>query len=265
MTTAPTLPTRPRRASALPMLAQLTLAELRRLLRSPMFAVGTIGFPVMFFALFGLPVIQQFGTTNPHAGPVILTQFAAYSLLSLALFSFGATVATERSGGWLRLLRSSPLPVPLYFVSKTLAALAFGAVSLALLYAFAHFAGGVTLPLGLALLLAGKLLLGMVPLVALGLCIGFLASPQAAQILANILSVVMSFASGLFVPLEQLPGFVRQFAPLLPAYHVGQIATNTVAGQTASEPAHWLVLGAITVIFGGLAVWGLKRDESREG
>ncbi|UTA52275.1 hypothetical protein MSS93_14825 [Deinococcus radiodurans] len=69
-------------------------------------------------------------------------------------------------------------------------------MSLALLYAFAHFAGGVTLPLGLALLLAGKLLLGMIPLVALGLCIGFLASPQAAQILANILSVVMSFASG---------------------------------------------------------------------
>ena len=265
MTTAPTLPTRPRRASALPMLAQLTLAELRRLLRSPMFAVGTIGFPVMFFALFGLPVIQQFGPTNPHAGPVILTRFAAYSLLSLALFSFGATVATERSGGWLRLLRSSPLPVPLYFVSKTLAALAFGAVSLALLYAFAHFAGGVTLPLGLALLLAGKLLLGMVPLVALGLCIGFLASPQAAQILANILSVVMSFASGLFVPLDQLPGFVQQIAPLLPAYHVSQIATNTVSGQTASEPAHWLALAAFTLVFGTLAVWGLKRDESREG
>ncbi|UTA52276.1 hypothetical protein MSS93_14830 [Deinococcus radiodurans] len=96
MTTLPNVPAR--RTSALPVLAQLTLGELRRLLRSPMFTVGAIGFPVMFFALFGLPAVQEYGATDPHVGPVILTQFAAYSLLSLALFSFGAAVATERSG-----------------------------------------------------------------------------------------------------------------------------------------------------------------------
>lgn len=253
-----------RRASLLPALGKLVNSELRRLLRNPMFAVGTIGFPVMFFALFGLPVIREVSPHNPNIGPVLLVQFAAYSLLSLALFSFGAAVANERTGGWLRLLRSSPLPVPLYFAGKVGAALIFSALCLVVLYTFAHFAGGVTLPLTLALGVGAKLLLAMIPLIALGLCIGFLANPQAAQILANIVSVVMSFASGLFTPLNEMPTFVQRLAHFLPAYHVREIGANAVTGGAVSS-LHWVALLAFTLLFGALAVWGMKRDESREG
>ena len=264
MTTLPTRPTAPRRPSQLLALAQLVRAELRRLVRNPMYAIGTIGFPVMFFALFGLPVIREVGPRNPNIGPVLLVQFAAYSLLSLAMFSFGAVVATERTGGWLRLLRSSPLPIPLYLMGRVGAALVFSAVCLLCLYTFAHFAAGVTLSLALSISVAVKLLLAMVPLIALGLCIGFLATPQAAQILANIVSVVMSFASGLFTPLNEMPTFVQRLAPFLPPYHVREIGANAATGHAVS-PLHWLALLAFTLLFGALAVWGMKRDESREG
>lgn len=265
--TTPSLKTQsvtPRRAPLLPALWNLILTNLRRMTRNPMFAVGTIGFPILFFALFGLPLVRKFTDSGVNVGQLVLVQFGAYSLLSIAMFSFGAAIAVERTGGWLRLLRASPVPVPLYFLANILAALVFSAASLVVLYAFAHFTGGVTLPLGLALTVLGKLLLSMIALIALGLMIGFLVNPQAAQITAQVVSVVMAFASGLFMPLEEMPKFVQQIAPFMPAYHVGQIATGTVAGHLSHEPKHWLALAAFTVVFGALAVWGMKKDESRE-
>lgn len=254
-----------RRAPLLPALGQLVLSELRRMTRNPMFAMGTIGFPILFFALFGLPNVKEVTRSGVNVGQIILVDFGAYSLLSLAMFSFGSAVATERTGGWLRLLRASPLPTLPYFVSKIIAALLFSTLALGLLYTFAHFAGGVTLPLGLALTILGKLLLGMIPLIAMGLAVGFLANPQAAQITAQIVAVIMSFASGLFVPLNQLPKFVQGIAPYMPAYHVGQLANGALFPNHTGDLNHWLALAAFTLIFGALAVWGFRKDESREG
>lgn len=250
------------RTPLLPLLAQLVLAELRRLFRNPMFAVGTLGFPIMFFALFGLPVIHQTLDSGANVGQYILVSFGTYSLLSLAMFSFGAAVAAERTGGWLRLLRASPLPAPLYLAAKGIAALLFSALSLTLLYAFAHFAGGVTLPLGKGILIAAQLLVGLLPLIALGLCIGFLASPASASVVANIISVLVSFGSGLFVPLEQLPRFVQNVAPYLPSYHLAQLGWNAVTGQ-GDNTVHWLWLAGHTLVFGLIAAWAYRRDEAR--
>lgn len=261
-TLAPTASVPTRRAATLPLLNQLVLAELRRMARNPMFAVGTLGFPVLWFALFALPHVHKTLDSGATVGQYLLVSFATYSLLSLAMFSFGAAVANERTGGWLRLLRASPLPAPLYLAAKLIAALLFSALSLTLLYAFAHFAGGVTFPAGQGLLIAGKLLVGMIPLIALGLCIGFLTNPASASVLANILSVIVSFGSGLFVPLDQLPKVVQDLAPFLPSYHLAQLGWNAVTGQ-GNNIIHWVWLAGYTLVCGSMAAWAYRRDEAR--
>ncbi len=253
----------PRQAAPLPALGQLALSELRRMARNPMFLIGTVGFPILWFALFGLPNVNGQLPDGSNVGRYILVSFGTYSLLTLAMYSFGLAVAAERTGGWLRLLRASPMPAPLYFLGKVVAALGFSALSLTLLYTFAHFAGGVTMPLTLALTILGKLLLGCVPLIALGFMIGFLINPTAANVIANVVSVLMSFASGLFVPLDGLPDVMQKLAPYLPTYHLAQIGWGTVTGNTSGELTHWLYLALYAVVFGALAIWGLKRDEAR--
>ena len=260
-TLTPTLATTPRRAPLLPLLGQLVLAELRRMVRNPMFAMGTLGFPLIFFALFGLPNVHQKTAGGVDAGQYILVSFGTYSLLSLAMFSFGAAVAAERTGGWLRLMRAAPLPAPLYLGAKILAALCFSAVSLTALYLFAHFAGGVTFAAGQGLSIAAQLLVGMIPLIALGLCIGFLASPASASVGAQIISVLLSFGSGLFIPLEGLPKVVRDLGPYLTSYHLGGLGWNAVAGQQSGE--HWVWLLGYTLVLGLLAAWAYRRDEAR--
>lgn len=264
MTIAPTA-LAARRASLLPAFWHLLRAEGLRLIRNPMFLLGTIGFPILFFALFGLPNIKQSAPDGTPLGPYMLIGFGGTALLSLSLFSFGVNVATERTGGWLKLLRASPMPAPLYFLAKLVAALVFSAVALAALYGFAHWAGGVTLTTAQAVTALLKLLLGMIPLVLMGLAIGFTVTPSAAQVIANVVSMVMSFGSGLYMPLYLLPKFVQKLAPYLPAYHLGEVGRSALTTPTSPEWQHWLTLAAFAAAFALLTLWGWQRDESREG
>lgn len=77
------------RAPIWPALKQLILAEIYKLLRNPMFAVGTIGFPIMFYAIFGLPNAQFSTPDGANLGRYMLAGFGGYSLISLALFRLG--------------------------------------------------------------------------------------------------------------------------------------------------------------------------------
>lgn len=258
MTTLPASGTRSTRPSAL--LALLT-NETRQLIRNPMFALGTVGFPILFFALFGLPNAQQTAPDGTPLGPYMLISFGGTALLSLSLFSFGVNVATERTGGWLKLLRASPLPAPLFLVAKLLAALAFSALALTLLYAFVHVVGGITLTPIQAITALLKLLLGMIPLVLMGLAIGFTVTPSAAQVIANIVSMVMSFGSGLYMPLYLLPKLVQELAPFLPAYHLGEVGRTALTPSAWPEWQHWLALLGFSALFGGLAWQGWRKEE----
>lgn len=242
-------------------LSKLIKMELLRLIRNPVFALSTIGFPIFFFAIFGLPAVNKTNDVSDK-GQIILVSFATYSLLTIALISFGTVIAAERKGGWLKLLRTSPMPTAFYLCAKIVAALLFSALSIIILYTFAHFTGGVTLSFTLALVTGVKLLLGLPALIALGLAIGFILPPQTAQIAGQFLSVIMAFASGIFIPLNQMPKFVRFIAPFMPSYHLGQISIGTITRQPTEENFHWLILGITTIIFGSLAVWGMKNDEN---
>jgi ABC-2 type transport system permease protein len=74
----------------------------------------------------------------------------------------------------------------------------------------------------------------------------------------------MGFMSGLWIPMEVLPNFMKSIAPLLPAYHLGQLALKSIgAGGGAPAWTHITALAGFTVIGLALAVWGYRRDEDR--
>jgi ABC-2 type transport system permease protein len=64
--------------------------------------------------------------------------------------------------------------------------------------------------------------------------ISFSVGGNAAPAVANLIYLPLSFASGLFMPLSQLPSFVQQVAPYLPSYHYAQLAWSAVGAP--SEP-----------------------------
>jgi ABC-2 type transport system permease protein len=256
---------KPARATApfFPMLAAQAKSEFLMLVRVPAFTIPTIVFPIMFFALFGLPNVHEgFGGTT--VGKYMLASFGAYAVISVALFSFGVTVAAERARKMTALMRSSPLRPLAYLGGKTIATLAFALVTLIALFAFGAGVGGVRLETGQWLAMFGVLLLGVFPFIALGFSVGYLAGGNSAVAILNLINLPMAFGSGLFLPLPMLPHLVQQIAPYLPAYHYGQLAWNVIAAGSESTLTAIVWLLGYSVAFLLLALRAYGREQSKE-
>lgn len=233
--------------------------EIIKLFRDPAVLIFGIGFPSMFFLIFGSAFAQYAET--------LLAQYAAYGAFTVAFQTFSISVATERTLGWNRLLRTTPISVALYLTSKLLVVLLTGTVSLVVLFLVGTLSGKVQFPIATWLLLGGSMVLGMIPFTLAGIFLGFIGSANLSQIVSTVVTLLLSFTSGLFLPLQFLPGFVRAIAPFLPTYHLGQVAWYVVGSKFSQDSTplgvHLLVLGIFTVAFALLAAWAYIRDENK--
>jgi ABC-2 type transport system permease protein len=239
--------------------------EIIRLLRNPGFLIPTLFFPIMFFSLFGLSNAGQDIGRGVKLGAYLLASYGTYGTLSAALLGFGVGIAAERGLGWNRLTRATPMHPITYFIAKILTAMLSGLVTLGLLFIFGALVANIVLPLETWLLLTARLLVGMMPFVALGLFIGYLGNPTSAAPITQLIFLPMSFASGIFIPISQLPQFIQNIAPYLPAYHSGQLAWHTLgAGDGSSLATHLVWILGFTILFLLLAIWAYKRDEAKQ-
>ena len=103
-----------------------------------------------------------------------------------------------------------------------------------------------------------------VTIIALGFAIGYLCGPNVAPAVANLVYLPLTFASGLFMPLSQLPGFVRSIAPYLPAYHYGQLGWSALGANTERLPVSLAWLAGYTLLFLAIAIRAYQREESRK-
>lgn len=246
-----------------PMLRAQTKAELVAKRRNPMFAVLAVGFPVLLFALLGLPNLHE-TEAGANAAAYIMASFAAYGAISVMLFSFGVAIAHERGQGTNVLMRATPLRPAVHFAARIIAALVFLAATLAVLLGLGMVAGNVHLSATSLLALVVRLALGSLPFMALGFVIGYLVNPSAAAVLTNILFFLMAFASGFYAPISKMGDFIQTIAPYLPSYRLGELAWNAVGATTdhsVESCAIWL-LGYGTVFF-ALAIWAYGREQQR--
>lgn len=236
--------------------------ELLKLARMPAYALPTLAAPLMFYMFFGVALAGQSGGGLQQA-TYLLATYGAFGVIGASLFAFGVGVAVERGQGWLLLKRASPMPPLAYFFAKIAASASFALCIVLGLFALAAAFGGVRLPPSAWLTLAGVLILGVPPFCAIGLAIGSLARPNSAPAIVNMLYLPMSFLSGLWLPLAFLPPAIRQFAPALPAYHLGQLALGAIGAGGGMWWVHVLALAGFTAAGIALAALGFRRDEGR--
>jgi ABC-2 type transport system permease protein len=263
-----------RSGGTLGMLTEQVRAEFVQNARVPEFLVGIVVFPVMLYLMFGLPNAGQTLPGGTSVGAFLMASFAAYGMLGIALFSFGVDIANERGRGWLKLMRATPVPAWVYFSGKFAMAALFAVITLVVLFAAAALLAGVRLPLAAWVQLFVTLLLGGMAFSTLGFALGYWASPRGASPIANLIYLPLSFASGLFIPLANLPQFLQDLAPYLPTYHFGQLVWRAVgnSGDIAllagpSSGGLWVHVGwpaGVFVIFGFLAVLGYRRDQKQQ-
>jgi ABC-2 type transport system permease protein len=238
--------------------------EFLKLVRIPAFAIPSVTFPVMFYVLFGLAFGSGRGLGGVSMATYLIATYGAFGVIGSALFGFGAGVAIERGLGWMLLKRATPMPAAAYFVAKLVVCLIFGAVIVVLLSSIGVAFGGVRLAPATWARLGGTLIAGAIPFCAMGLAIGYFAGPNSAPPIVNLFYLPMAFASGLWIPIDVLPGVVKSVAPFLPAYHLGQLALSALgADRGAPFWSHVVALIGFTCIFLALALWGYRNDEGK--
>jgi ABC-2 type transport system permease protein len=236
--------------------------ELRRMVRNRRTVIFSVVLPVVFFLLFGTGKDYSLQSAGPHGN------WAASIMISMALYgamlsttSGGAMVAVERSQGWSRQLRLTPLTPTAYIAVKVLVAMLLGAISVAVTYA----AGGLTqarMDGHLWLETALIAWVGSLVFAAFGVFMGYLLpSENVMQILGPGLAL-LAFLGGLFTPLDQMGSTFQTIAKFTPMYGLSQLTHAPLTGGGAGWTAVVNVVVWLAVFAGG-AAWRFRRDTAR--
>jgi len=248
------------------MLFLQTKSQLLGRLRLPAFSVLSIGLPVMFFALFNAIFGGQRMAPGVSSGDFILVSYAVYAVANVMVFNFGIGIANERSRKLDLLQRAMPLPPLVASVAQVIAAVAFALIALLLLFVYAFVIGGVRLGALTWLDLVWRLLVGCLPMLGLGMAIGYGVGANTAPAVVNVVYLPMAFLSGIFIPFAVLPKFIQNIGQVLPLYHYGQLAwivlDHGVASESTVRALLWLA-GWSVVLF-AVAIRVYRIDESRK-
>ena len=236
--------------------------EFLKLLRRRSFSLATIGFPVMFYLLFG--IANRHDTVGGHfnIAKYLLGGYACFGVVGAALFGIGVGLAFERTAGWLDLKRASPMPPLAYLVAKCAAAMAFGVIIVTILTAIGISFGGVTLSARELLALLLFSMAGSIPFAAMGLLLALVVPANATPGVVNLIYLPMSFLGGLWIPIEALPHWLQRLAPALPTYHLAQAMLGIFGfAPPGSIASHWLALLGFTLLMLGLSWLVFQRAE----
>ncbi|MDR7311519.1 ABC-2 type transport system permease protein [Nocardioides luteus] len=234
--------------------------ELRRLLRNR----RTVVFTLLLPAGLALTLGGQSGWEQPvgegNVGAYILISMAMYGA-ALTAASVGSMVALERSVGWSRQLRLTPLNPVAYILTKAVVALTMGALAIVTVNIIGKVQGKADMPVSVWVTAMVVTLFCTLTFAALGVFVGYVVPGEnAMQILGPGLAL-LSFLGGLFIPLSQYAPVVRHLAYWTPMYGVSEI---TRAPLTHELPWYALVNAiAWFLVFIAGAAWRMSKDTAR--
>lgn len=236
--------------------------ELTRQLRNARSLIFTFAIPVLMLLIFGGAYGSQYDTIA-HLPWIIVTtvQMGGYGAMMAALAQ-AFTIVNERSVGWNRQLRITPLSGTGYLVSKVAATLVVGLLSLLVVIAVAISALHAQLSVAGWVMAALGLWLGVIPFALLAILIAQFAKPQFAQPLFMVTFLGIAILGGLWIPLDIMPHWVSNIAQIVPSYWLNRLG-QMGAGMNGNAGTAVLVLGAWTVVLAGLITRRYRRDSAR--
>ncbi|HEV7647392.1 MAG TPA: ABC transporter permease [Actinophytocola sp.] len=233
--------------------------ELRRAMRSTRFLIFTIAFPVLLFLLY----VGIFSGGDHSVVGILMVNMTAFGALTGSMFA-GGRVALERSIGWQRQLRLTPLSGPAYLAAKGITAMMLAIPAVVLVPLIGVVVEGVSLDATGWLRVVLGTWLAVIPFALIGLLIGQIGTPETMQPIMSILMIVMSMLGGIFIPIDTMPGWMLDIAHVLPSYWLGQIGRGAVTSDLATGiGTAVLVLAIWTVVLAFAVTRRYQRDSAR--
>jgi ABC-2 type transport system permease protein len=241
------------------MSAGYLILELRRAMRSTRFLIFTIAFPVLLFLLY----VSMFAAGDQATTGILMIDMTAFGAMTGALFA-GGRVALERSVGWQRQLRLTPLSGAGYLTAKGITGMMLAIPAVVLVPLVGAVIEGVSLDATGWLRVVLGTWLAAIPFALIGLLIGQIGTPETLQPIMSIVMLVMSLLGGIFIPIDTMPGWLLNVAHVLPSYWLGQIGRGAVTTDMVTGLGKTvLVLAVWTLVPAFLIVRRYRRDSAR--
>jgi ABC-2 type transport system permease protein len=233
--------------------------EVLRSFRNRRFLILSLTFPlVLYLVIAGGNRHQHF---DGAAFPLyFMTGMAALGTMS-AVISSGAVIAAERSVGWTRQMRITPLTTRSYFAAKVVSGYLRAVLTIAVL-CLAGTALGVRLSSEEWLTLIGLLLVGLIPFTVLGIVLGHLLPADSVAVAVGGIVTLFALLGGAYAFLLAKSGPLFQIMKAMPSYWLVQ-AGKTAAGRGGWPAEGWIVIAVWSAALLSLAVFVYRRDTIR--
>jgi len=223
------------------------------------------------FVLFSLayPVVLYFVVTGPqrHAHfdgvnfPLYFMAGMATVGTMIVVISSGARIAADRSAGWTRQMRITPLTAGDYLGAKVACGFLMALLAIVLV-SLSGLALGVRLSAGEWLTMFGLILVGLVPIAVLGILLGHVVTPDSLAPAVGGTIMLLALLGGAYGFLVATSGAVFDLIKALPSYWLVQ-AGKTALGGSGWPAEGWIVIAAWTAALAPLAVLVYRRDRAR--
>jgi ABC-2 type transport system permease protein len=227
--------------------------------RNPAAVFFTVMFPVVLLLIFGVVFSDQ---TVAVDGGVDITTYYVPAILTLAAVSatmqtLAMTLVIAREDGRLKRGRGTPMPAWVFIAGRVGNSIVIALLMLVVVAAIGKLLYGVPIPWGRGPDLLVVLAVGSAAFCCLGLALtAVIPSQDAAAPIVNALLLPLYFLSGIFIPDDELPSGVIDFAnhfpirPFFQAFFDAYVPNggSTIAWDHLAVVAIWGIAGLLAAI-----------------
>jgi ABC-2 type transport system permease protein len=236
-------------------------AELLRTIRNKRFVFFSVIMPVALFFVFTSTMDQKMVINGADWASYYLMSMTVYGVVGAGLTSFAQRISKERSQGWIRLLKITPLPSGSYILSKVAAQGLINLAIVLLVFIIGGLGKGIHLSAAIWIESGLWIWIGGFSFMALGALLGSIKNADAVQVLALMIYMGLSILGGLWFPTASMSSTMQTIAKFTPTYRLGQGAWNVVGGGVIDWNGA-LILAAYVIVFMLLSTYIMKRQEA---
>jgi ABC-2 type transport system permease protein len=233
--------------------------EVLRNFRNWRFLFLTLAFPLVLY--LSVASANRHATINGIAFTVYFMAAMATLGTMASVVSSAAVIAADRSTGWTRQMRITPLTVGTYFGARVLNGY-LRAVLTIVLVGLAATALGVRLSATEWVTVVGLLLVGLIPFAVLGILLGHLLKADSSAVAMGGIVTLFALLGGVYGFQIAKSGPMFQVIKAIPSYWLVQAAKAAI-GHGGWPAEGWIVIAVWTLLLAALAVFVYQRDTHR--
>ena len=192
--------------------------------RNPAAAFFTFAFPLLFLVIFTallgndtstLPTGREVSSATYYTGSIL-----AFAVITATYTNLAMSVTFSREEGVLKRIRATPMPPWAYLLSRVLNSALITAILIVIVLAFGRLFYDVALPGGRFPAFIVTMVVGAASFCALGLAVtALIPNADAAPAVVNASILPLLFLSGVFIPIDDGPQWIRSVAQIFPIRH----------------------------------------------